>query len=55
MLPAITGVKKELRESIEKGKIVNIASELAINGLKLGFKSPCAPYQSDIWEKLVLS
>ena len=37
------GVEKELRESIEKWNVVNIAAELAHKGIKWRFNPPNAP------------
>ena len=47
------GVKKELRESIEKWNVVNIAAELAHKGIKCRFNLPSAQHQDGIWENLV--
>ena len=49
------GAEKELRESIEKWNVVNIAAELAHKGIKWRFNPPSAPHQGGIWERLVRS
>ena len=49
------GAEKELRESIEKLNVVNIATELAHKGIKWRFNPPSAPHQGGIWERLVRS
>ena len=49
------GAEKELRKSIEKWKVVNIAAELAHKGIKWRFNPPSAPHQGGIWERLVRS
>ena len=49
------GAEKELRESIEKWNVVNIAAELAHKGIKWRFNPPSAPHQGSIWERLVRS
>ena len=49
------GAEKELRESIEKWNVVNIAAELAHKGIKWKFNPPSAPHQGGIWERLVRS
>ena len=49
------GAEKELRESIEKWNVVNIAAELAHKGIKSRFNPPSAPHQGGIWERLVRS
>ena len=49
------GVKKELRENIEKWNTVNIAAELAHKSIKWRFNAPSAPQQGGIWERLVRS
>ena len=49
------GAEKELRESIEKWNVVNIAAELAHKGISWRFNPRSAPYQGGIWEKLVRS
>ena len=49
------GAEKELRESIEKWNVVNIAAELAYKGIKWRFNPPSAPHQGGIWERLVRS
>ena len=49
------GAEKELRETVEKWNNVNSAAELAHKGVKWRFKSPSAPHQGGIWERLVRS
>ena len=49
------GAEKELRESIEKWDVVNIAAELAHKVMKWRFDPPSAPHQGGIWERLVRS
>ena len=49
------GAEKELRESIEKWNVVNIAAELALKGKKWRFNPPSASHQGGIWESLVPS
>ena len=49
------GAEKELRESIEKWNVVNIAAELAHKGIKWSFNPPSAPHKGGIWERLVRS
>ena len=49
------GHEKELRESIGKWKVVNIADELAHQGIKWRFNPTSAPHQGGIWERLVRS
>ena len=49
------GAEKELRENIEKWNTINIAVELAHNGIKWRFNPPSAPQQAGIWERLVRS
>ena len=44
------GAEKELRESIEKWNVVNIAAELARKGIKWRFNPPSAPHQDGIWK-----
>ena len=38
------GAEKELRESIEKWNVVNIAAELAHKGVKWRFNPPSTPH-----------
>ena len=47
------GAEKELRESIEKWNVVNIAAELAHKGIKWRFNPPSAAHQVGVWERLV--
>ena len=47
------GAEKELQESVEKWKIVNVAAELSHNGIKQRFNPPSASHQGGIWERLV--
>ena len=49
------GAEKELRESVEKWNIVNIAAELAPKVIKWRFNSPRAPHRGGIWERMVRS
>ena len=42
------GAEKELRESIEKWNVANIAAELAHKGIKWRFNPPSAPHQGGI-------
>ena len=42
------GAEKELRESIEKWNVVNIAAELAHKGIKWRSNPPSAPHQGGI-------
>ena len=49
------GAEKELRESVKKWNIVNIAAELAHKGIKWRFNPPSAPHQYGIWERFVHS
>ena len=49
------GAEKELRESIEKWNVVNIAVELAHKVIKRRFNPPSGPHQGGIWERLVRS
>ena len=49
------GAEKELRESIEKWNVVNIATELAHKCIKWRFNPPSAPHQVGVWERLVRS
>ena len=49
------GAEKELRESIEKWNVVNIAAELAHKDIKWRFNPPSEPHQCGIWERLVRS
>ena len=51
----LIGAEKELRESIEKWNVVDIAAELAHKGIKRRFNPPSAPHQGGIWEKFVCS
>ena len=44
------GAEKELRESVEKWNVVNIAAELLHKGIKCRFNPPSAPHQGGIWE-----
>ena len=50
-----TGAEKELRESIEKWNVVNIAVELAHKVIKRRFYPFSGPHQGGIWERLVRS
>ena len=49
------GAEKELRECVEKWNTLNIAAELANEGIKWRFNPPSAPHQGGIWERLVRS
>ena len=49
------GAEKELRDSIEKWIIFNIAAEIAHKGINLRFNPLSAPHQGGIWERLVRS
>ena len=49
------GLEKELRVSIEKWNVVNIAAEIAHKGVKWRFNPPRAPHQGGIWLRLVRS
>ena len=49
------GAEKKLREKVEKWNIVNIAAELAHEGIKWRIDPHSAPHQGSIWEKLVCS
>ena len=51
----IIGAEKELRESIEKWNVVNIAAELAHKGIKWKFNPPSAPHQGGIGYRLLRS
>ena len=47
--------RKELRESIEKWNVVNIAAELAHKGIKRRFNPRSAPHLGGIWERFARS
>ena len=49
------GAEKELHECVEKWNTLNIAAELAHNGIKWRFGPTSAPHQGGIWERLVRS
>ena len=49
------GAEKELRETVEKWNIVNIAAELDHKGVKWRFNPSSAPHQGGILERLVRS
>ena len=47
------GAQNELRESVEKWNIFNIAAELAYKVIKWRFNAPSAPNQGGIWERSI--